>query len=143
MNRYLEYNISDGSINGIRSIHEEDVSFYVTDTVSLSNIGNLEVDIRNSYFDLSAIEVKELPTLPLQYNTLSYEINSSNSISFSSVPLNTSVDVEFDSDNIAGLSAIDDGILNFTTDTAGIYTIEFNNVLYNELSSTTFSITAV
>tara|TARA_E500000318_G_C3558452_1_gene212216 strand:- start:1305 stop:1736 length:432 start_codon:yes stop_codon:yes gene_type:complete len=143
MKRYIEYNISDGSINGIKCIHEEDTSFYITDTVSLSNIGNLEVDIRNSYFDLSAIEVKVLPTLPIQYNTLSYEISSSNSISFSSVPVNTQFTIEYNSSIINDDSLIDDSILTFTTDTPGVYTLKFDNSLYNNLSSSTYSITAL
>lgn len=143
MKRYIEYNTSNGSIIGIRTVHEEDTSLYITDTVSLVNIGTLEVDVRNSYFDLSSSEIKELPTLPIQNNTLSYEISSSNSISFSSIPVDTLYSLVYEGDNIESDPLVNDGIINFTTDTAGIYTFEFNNLLYNTLSSTTYSITAL
>tara|TARA_R110000787_G_scaffold7299_1_gene25081 strand:- start:6767 stop:7198 length:432 start_codon:yes stop_codon:yes gene_type:complete len=143
MKRYIEYNISDGSINALRIIHEEDISLYSSDTVSFYDIGTSLVDIRNSYFVLSSSEIKELQTLPIQYNTLSYEISSSNSISFSSIPVNTQFELEYNSNIIESASSIDDGILTFTTDTVGVYTLEFSNSLYNNLSSTTYSITAL
>ena len=143
MSRYIQYNITNGDINSLIIINENDKSYYITDTFALSNIGTLDVDIRNSYVDISGSDIKLLPTLPIQYNTLSYEISSSNSISLSSIPTNTSFILEYNNTYIESSSAVNDGIITFTTDTAGVYTFEFNNMSYNNLSSTSYSITAL
>lgn len=141
MKRYLEYNNSSGEIYGIRNISETDISLYTSELVSLSNIGEFEIDIRNSFFDISASEIKELPSLGIEYTTLNYEISSLYGISLSSIPLSSTFILEYEHDIIEE-EIVEDGIITFTTDTPGVYTFEFDNLLYNNLSSTTFSITA-
>jgi hypothetical protein len=123
-------------------MNESDINFYLTDTVSLLEIdSNLKVDTRNNF--VSNNQIKTLTTLPVSYNTLTYEISSSNVISFSSIPVATSALLKFNESYLNNLSSIDDGFINFTTDTSGIYTFEFENSNYHNLSSTTYSITAI
>ena len=142
MKKYVEYIIDSGKITGIRIMNESDINFYITDTVSLLEIdSNLKVDTRNNF--VSNNQIKTLSTLPISYNTLSYEISSSNVISFSSIPVATSALLKFNESYLNNLSSIDDGFINFTTDTSGIYTFEFENSNYHNLSSSTYSITAI
>ena len=140
---YIEYIKDTGKILGRRAISENDIFNYGTDTISLTCIGDEDVDLRNSYFDISSYEFKTLPTLPISYSTLTYETSSPYGISLSSVPLSSNVSVLYNDDLIEEDVNLDDDIITFTTDTVGIYNLEIDNEQYNNLSSTTFSITAI
>jgi hypothetical protein len=142
MKKYIEFNIDDGVIICIRNILESDTILYESDKTSLLEIDSYtEVDLRNSY--ISGTEIKELPNLPITYDTLIYEIGSSRTISFSTIPANTSFTLEYNGSIIEHAPQVDDNILTFTFDTEGTYKLEFDNTQYNNLSSTTYSITAL
>jgi hypothetical protein len=120
MKKYVEYIIDSGKITGIRIMNESDINFYLTDTISLLEIdSNLKVDTRNNF--VSNNQIKTLTTIPVATSAL----------------------LKFNESYLNNLSSIDDGFINFTTDTSGIYTFEFENSNYHNLSSTTYSITAI
>ena len=135
---YIEYIKNTGKILGRRAISENDISNFETDTISLTCIDDREVDFRNSYFDISAFEFKTLPSLPINYSTLTYEISSPYGISLSSVPLSSIVSVSYNDSIIEEDVNFDDDIITFTTDTIGIYNLEIDNEQYNNLSSNIF-----
>jgi len=139
---YIEYNNITGKILGSRVIIDKYVSNYETDTISLTCVDE-GVDFRNTYFDISGSEFKTLPNLPIEYSTLTYEISSPHGISLSSVPLSSNISVIYNDTVIEEDTNIDDNIVTFTTDKIGIYNLEIDNEQYNNLSATTFSITAI
>ena len=70
-----------------------------------------------------------------------YNVSSTQYISFSSIPENTFYTIE--SENIITLQGIvDDSTLELNINTPDIYTITFDNKLYNNLTST-FKLTAL
>ena len=140
MKRFIDYNDKDGSINCIRYIQEYDKDFYDTETTSLLEIENdLEIDIRNN--KVSGDSFVLLSDIPITYDTLMYNVSSTQYISFSSIPENTFYTIE--SENIITLQGIvDDSTLELNINTPGIYTITFDNKLYNNLTST-FKLTAL
>jgi hypothetical protein len=140
MKRFIDYNDKDGSINCIRYIQESDKDFYDTETTSLLEIENdLEIDIRNN--KVSGDSFVLLSDIPITYDTLMYNVSSTQYISFSSIPENTFYTIE--SENIITLQGIvDDSTLELNINTPDIYTITFDNKLYNNLTST-FKLTAL
>ena len=140
MKRFIDYNDKDGSINCIRRIQEPDKDFYDTETTSLLEIENdLEIDIRNN--KVSGDSFVLLPDIPITYDTLMYNVSSTEYISFLSIPENTFYSIE--SENTSTLQGIvDDDTLELNINTPDIYNITFDNKLYNNLTST-FKLTAL
>ena len=148
--RYINYNNSDGRINSIINIIESDLSLYENASTSFLNINPLtaNIDTRNNI--ISGTSIVTLPDFPATYNTLSYNVSSSEYISLSNIPDNTefilyktTID-DLLLTNYYQLTAgiVDDNLLELNFDTSGLYKLEFNCMHFNNLTST-FTITAI
>lgn len=135
MKRYIDYNVSDGSINCIRIIQESNYALY--NTTSLLEIDKeLEIDVRNSY--ISGGEIIQKPDINIETLNFTYPISSADYFILSSIPVDTSFIIHKQdiTDDAIEFGNVTDGALEINFDTEGIYEIILDNELYNNLTST-------
>lgn len=134
MKRYIDYNINNGTINCIRDMQESNYALYSTSSL-LEIDKELQIDVRNSY--ISGGEILQKPDINIETFTYTYLTSSTNYLTLSGIPINTSFEIyKEDMNDIIEFGNISDGILEINFDTAGIYKIILDNDLYNNLTST-------
>ena len=148
--RFINYNNNNGTINNLLNISESDLSFYENEGTSFLCLSSLsaDIDLRNNIISRGTIYT--LPDFPISYNTLSYNVSSTNYISFSGIPDNSGFNLyksnteELSSTEFSEVTSgiVDDNLLEISFDTDGFYKLQFECDYFNNLT-TTFIITAI
>ena len=148
--RFINYNNNNGTINSLLNILESDLSFYEKEGTSFLCISSLsaDIDLRNNI--ISGGSIYTLPDFPISYDTLSYNVSSTDYISFSGIPDNSEFNIyksnteELSTTDFSEITSgiVDDNLLEISFDTDGFYKLKFECDYFNTLT-TTFIITAI